>query len=141
MPSEGKTATMTSMGRGGKWLIPDADYDKFLDLMNDNKFCCALCSNFFQAHKSWHSVLWTGGKIVFVRNSMQVPFSFEPEELSKNRDEQCAFVCLSALAPCFLAMRSFGFSKSNLKLLVQSVRSDIYYGYIFNTLAHLIPRT
>ena len=29
---------MTSMGRGGKWVIPDGDYPKFLDLMNDYLF-------------------------------------------------------------------------------------------------------
>jgi len=29
---------MTSMGRGGKWVIPDADYPKFLDLLNDYLF-------------------------------------------------------------------------------------------------------
>ena len=29
---------MTSMGRGGKWLISDADYPKFLDLYNDYLF-------------------------------------------------------------------------------------------------------
>ena len=38
LPSEGKVATMTSMGRGGKWLISDADYPKFLDLLNDYLF-------------------------------------------------------------------------------------------------------
>jgi P4 family phage/plasmid primase-like protien len=38
LPSEGKVATMTSMGRGGKWLIPDGDYPKFLDLLNDYLF-------------------------------------------------------------------------------------------------------
>ena len=36
--SEGSTATMTSMGRGGKWVISDGDYPKFLDLMNDYLF-------------------------------------------------------------------------------------------------------
>jgi phage/plasmid-associated DNA primase len=36
--TEGKTATMTSMGRGGKWIITDADYPKLLDLMNDYLF-------------------------------------------------------------------------------------------------------
>jgi len=29
---------MTSMGRGGKWIITDADYPKLLDLMNDYLF-------------------------------------------------------------------------------------------------------
>jgi hypothetical protein len=38
LPSEGKVATMTSMGRGGKWIISDADYPKFLDLLNDYLF-------------------------------------------------------------------------------------------------------
>ena len=36
--TEGRTATMTSMGRGGKWIITDADYPKLLDLMNDYLF-------------------------------------------------------------------------------------------------------
>ena len=37
--SEGSTATMTSMSqRGGKWIISDGDYSKFLDLMNDYLF-------------------------------------------------------------------------------------------------------
>ena len=37
---DGKIATMTNMDkqRGGKWLIPDGDYPKFLDLMNDYLF-------------------------------------------------------------------------------------------------------
>ena len=37
---DGKIATMTNMdkNRGGKWVIPDADYPKFLDLMNDYLF-------------------------------------------------------------------------------------------------------
>ena len=38
LQSEGRVATMTSMGRGGKWVIPDADYPKFLDLLNDYLF-------------------------------------------------------------------------------------------------------
>ena len=38
LQSEGKVASMTSMGRGGKWLIPDAEYPKFLDLYNDYLF-------------------------------------------------------------------------------------------------------
>jgi len=37
-PTEGRVATMTSMGRGGKWIISDADYPKFLDLLNDYLF-------------------------------------------------------------------------------------------------------
>jgi phage/plasmid-associated DNA primase len=36
--SEGAIATMTSMGRGGKWVVSDGDYPKFLDLMNDYLF-------------------------------------------------------------------------------------------------------
>jgi len=36
--TEGKTATMTSMGRGGKWIVTDTDYPKLLDLMNDYLF-------------------------------------------------------------------------------------------------------
>jgi phage/plasmid-associated DNA primase len=37
---DGKIATMTNMdkNRGGKWVIPDTDYPKFLDLMNDYLF-------------------------------------------------------------------------------------------------------
>ena len=38
LQTEGRVATMTSMGRGGKWVIPDADYPKFLDLLNDYLF-------------------------------------------------------------------------------------------------------
>lgn len=37
-PTEGRVATMTSMGRGGKWIITDADYPKFFDLLNDYLF-------------------------------------------------------------------------------------------------------
>ena len=37
---DGKIATMTNMdkNRGGKWVISDTDYPKFLDLMNDYLF-------------------------------------------------------------------------------------------------------
>ena len=38
LQSEKGVATMTSMGRGGKWIISDAEYPKFLDMMNDYLF-------------------------------------------------------------------------------------------------------
>ena len=36
--SDGSLATMTCMGRGGKWIISDEDYPKFLDLLHDYLF-------------------------------------------------------------------------------------------------------
>jgi P4 family phage/plasmid primase-like protien len=38
LQAEKAVATMTSMGRGGKWIISDSEYPKFLDLLNDYLF-------------------------------------------------------------------------------------------------------
>jgi hypothetical protein len=57
--------------------------------------------------------------------------------ISDENDEQKAYACVSMLASFF----QLQVCTENLQCLKKSVCSDIYYGYIHETLAHLLPRT
>jgi hypothetical protein len=62
LQAEKAVATMTSMGRGGKWIISDSEYPKFLDLLNDYLFvkggkAMAFVEQpqYLTWHKNWYS--------------------------------------------------------------------------------------
>lgn len=55
------------------------------------------------------------------------------QKVSNNTDEEDAFLCLSMVASFFRMSPS----EDHLQSLKKSVCSDIHYGYIRETLAHL----
>jgi hypothetical protein len=109
--------------------------DRFFSLLEKNKLCCALCSGCFEHYKTWDSCFRTGDAYVLKRN--QESSKTVVDRVSSDDDEQRAFFCASALADCFLMIIP---PERNYKLLVKAVLSDIFYGYIHETLAHLTLR-
>ena len=123
-------------------VLEDANYtsacvnvNEFVDLLNNFKFCCALCSScWFRTEfkinltkgKNLCSIT-KGGKIAHVPRC----------EVSDNAFEQKAYDCLTILASGLELSLELSPSKENLHHLNQSVRSDIFYGYIRETLGHL----
>jgi hypothetical protein len=92
----------------------------FERLLKECKFCCSLCSSCWvkQSHQ---------------RTRVGTTSSAQPEYV----DDQNAYECVSMLASFF----QLHISEENMQCLKKSVCSDIYYGYICETLAHLLPRT
>ena len=93
---------------------------EFDRLLKECKFCCSLCSSCWvkQSHQ---------------RTRVGTTSSAQPEYV----DDQNAYECVSMLASFF----QLHISEENMQCLKKSVCSDIYYGYICETLAHLLPRT
>ena len=93
---------------------------EFERLLKECKFCCSLCSSCWvkQSHQ---------------RTRVGTTSSAQPEYV----DDQNAYECVSMLASFF----QLHISEENMQCLKKSVCSDIYYGYICETLAHLLPRT
>jgi hypothetical protein len=89
---------------------------EFENLLNECKFCCSLCSS------------------CWVKQSNR---RMTCSAISDENDEQKAYACVSMLASFF----QLQVCTENLQCLKKSVCSDIYYGYIHETLAHLLPRT
>ena len=103
----------------------------FVRLLNDFQFCCALCSSCW-VRKEWRFDFIAGsGLFSCMKGPKEVNLLID--KVSDNADEQNAYYCLSMLA----LVLELPPSKENLQCLKQSVCSDIYYGYIRETLALL----
>jgi ubiquitin C-terminal hydrolase len=98
------------------------DVQNFVRLLNEFKICCSLCSSV---------CVWKELGVV----STIAPSHSSVDRVSDNVEEQKAYYCASMLGS-FLQLHP---SKENLQCLKKSVCSDIYYGYIRETLAHVLP--
>jgi hypothetical protein len=106
----------------------------FVDLLNNFKFCCALCSSCWV--RTEFKVNLTKGKNLFsIEKSEKIAHVLRCE-VSDNAYEQNAYDCLSILASVLELSLELSPSKENLHHLNQSVCSDIYYGYIRETLGY-----
>jgi hypothetical protein len=110
--------------------------DAFFSLLDKNKFCCTLCSDCFETYKTWDSCTRTNDTgYVFMRpNEPTVQKRIDP--VASDDNEQRAYYCASAVAECFSMIAP----QKNFPSLVKAVRSDIYFGYIRDTLGHLTSR-
>ena len=113
--------------------VNNVDVNGFLSLLNSFKFCCSLCSSCWVLHREWRFFYLERGSFSYLKSSKAVVSHSSVDAVSTNTDEQYAFFCLSMVA-IFLRMNP---SADNLQSLKRSVCSDIYYGYIRETLAHL----
>jgi hypothetical protein len=113
--------------------VNQVDVNCFIRLLNNFKFCCSLCSSCWVFQKDWRFFAVDRGCFSFIKCRKAVLLHSSVPLQSTNTDEQDAFFCLSMVA-CFLRMNP---SAHNLQSLKKSVCSDIYYGYIRQTLAHL----
>jgi hypothetical protein len=113
--------------------VNQVDVNCFIRLLNSFKFCCSLCSSCWVLQKEWRFFVSDCGSFSYLKSHRAAPLCSSVQKLSTNTDEQDAFFCLSMVA-CFLRMKP---SADNLQSLKKSVCSDIYYGYIRETLAHL----
>jgi hypothetical protein len=107
--------------------------NRFVMLLNSFKFCCSLCSSCWVLQKEWRFFLKERGSFSYLKSQKGSTLQTSVEKQSTDTDEQDAFFCLSMVA-CFLRMKP---SADNLQSLKKSVCSDIYFGYIRETLAHL----
>jgi ubiquitin C-terminal hydrolase len=108
---------------------------QFMQLLNEFKLCCALCSSCW-VRKEWRVVSTSGNtSFCYTTGTERSEFHSVVHRVSENFDEQNAYCCVSMLAS-FLQLQP---SKENLQCLTRSVCSDIHYGYIHETLAHLSP--
>jgi hypothetical protein len=106
----------------------------FLTLLNDFKFCCSLCSKCWVLQKQWRFFDKSNrDSFGYLKGDKHAVLSCPVRRVSNDTDEQDAFFCLSIVA-FFLHMSP---SEDNLQSLKKSVCSDVYYGYIRETLAHL----
>jgi hypothetical protein len=83
--------------------------------------------------KEWRFFLKERGSFSYLKSQKGSTLQTSVEKQSTDTDEQDAFFCLSMVA-CFLRRNP---SADNLQSLKKSVCSDIYFGYIRETLAHL----
>jgi hypothetical protein len=111
------------------------DVSAFVKLLNDSKFCCALCSRCSVLQKKWNFFAISPFKIFsFMKSTNQAALKVSVQNVSNDSDEQRSYYCVSMLASFF----QMSVSASQLQSLKMSVCSDIFYGYIRETLAHLI---
>jgi ubiquitin C-terminal hydrolase len=112
--------------------VASVDLQSFVDLLNGFQLCCALCSSCLDRTK-WKIDLTTGSNLCSYTKGGKKEDLLR-YEVSNNASEQNAYYCLSILA----SVLELSPSRENLQRLKQSVCSDIYYGYIRETLGHLI---
>jgi len=106
----------------------------FFQLMNDYKFCCSLCSGCWVFNKEWRFfVTQSRETLCYIKSQKSTTLKSSVKIASTNTDEQEAFFCLSMVALFFRKSPS----EDHLQSLKKSVCSDIHYGYIRETLAHL----
>jgi hypothetical protein len=107
--------------------------DAFCSLLDKNKFCCTLCSACFETYKTWDSCTRTDDTgYVFMRPN-EPTVQKRIDRVASDDNEQRAYYCASAVAECFSMIAP----QKNFPSLVKAVRSDIYFGYIRDTLVHL----
>jgi hypothetical protein len=114
--------------------VSTLDVSAFVKLLNTKQFCCRLCSSccFFQGNV--FCVELAHHKSFSLSKAMNaVALSISVKHVSDDAFEQLAYYCVSMLAS-FLQLFP---SAKNLKSLKNSVISDIHYGYIRETLAHV----
>jgi hypothetical protein len=111
--------------------LAKVDVQRFVYLLNDFKFCCALCTScWFRTESKIH--LTEGTNLCSITKVGKIEHLLR-DKVSDSAYEQNAYDCLSILA----SVLELSPSEENLHHLNQSVRSDIYYGYIRETLGHL----
>jgi hypothetical protein len=111
----------------------EINVDAFFSLLDKNKFCCALCSACFETYKTWDSCTRTDDTgYVFMRPN-EPTVQKRIDRVASDDNEQRAYYCASAVAECFSMIAP----QKNFPSLVKAVRSDIYFGYIRDTLGHL----
>jgi hypothetical protein len=112
------------------------DVGAFVNLLNDSKFCCVLCSGcsceYLRKHWKFFA-LPSYSTFTVSKSAKAAALNFTVDEVSHNVDEQHAYYCGSMVA-AFFRMRV---SRGNLQSLNSSVCSDIHKGYICYTLSHL----
>jgi hypothetical protein len=113
--------------------VKRVDVNRFVMLLNSFKFCCPLCSSCWVLQKEWRFFALERGDFSYLKFEKAATIINTVQKRSTDTDEQNAFCCLSMVA-CFLRMKP---SADNLQSLKKSVCSDIYFGYIRETLAHL----
>ena len=113
--------------------VNKVNVNSFVMLLNNFKFCCSLCSSCWVLQKEWRFFTPERGVFSYLKSQRAPALHSSVEKQSTDSDEQDAFFCLSMVA-CFLRMKP---SAVNLQSLKKSVCSDIYFGYIRETLAHL----
>jgi hypothetical protein len=114
--------------------VVKVDVNAFFQLMNDYKFCCSLCSGCWVLNKEWRFfVTQSRETLSYIKSQKSTTLKSSVKIASTNTDEQDAFFCLSMVALFFRKSPS----EDHLQSLKQSVCSDIHYGYIRETLAHL----
>jgi hypothetical protein len=111
--------------------LASVDVQCFVDLLNDFKFCCALCSSCWFRTESKIN-LTEGTNLCSITKVGKIAHLLR-YKVSDSAYEQNAYDCLSMLA----SVLELSPSEENLHHLNQSVCSDIYYGYIRETLGHL----
>ncbi len=113
----------------------EVDVRSFVKLLNEKKFCCHLCSCCWFFRRIWNFVPLDLSiqKYSLSKNLQSAALICTVETVSRVSDEQLAYFCVCMLAS-FFKMRP---SAANLHCLKKSICSDIYYGYIRETLAHL----
>ena len=125
----------------GEERVPSesVNLDRFFSLLEQNKLCCALCSACFEHYQTWSSFRYENYAYYLRRPDRSCETKrFDP--VANDSDEQRALFCAIALADCFLMIPPQSDYKGVLTLLVKAVRSDIFYGYIHETLALLTLR-
>ena len=110
--------------------------DAFFSLLDENKFCCALCSACFETYKTWISCNRTDDAGYVFMRSYESSVQKRIDRVASDDNEQRAYYCASAVAECFSMIAP----QKNFPSLVKAVRSDIYFGYIRDTLVHLTSR-
>ena len=114
--------------------VVQVDVNAFLQLLNDYKFCCSLCSGcWFWNKECRFFVQQSRDSFSYIKMHKSASLYSSVKQLSTNTDEQDAFFCLSMVA-IFFRMSP---SEVHLQSLKKSVCSDIHFGYIRETLAHL----
>jgi hypothetical protein len=126
---EGFTASLEQESRSEQ-----IDVQAFVALLNEKKFCCYLCSSCWVYQRArMFFVNETMTSFNFVKSGSAAALKQTVRRVSQDCIEQSAFYCASMLASLFQMHPS----AQQLQSLKKSINSDVYYGYIRETLAHL----
>lgn len=108
---------------------------EFVNLLNSKKICCCLCTCFMsRMREKWWFYPNFPHSFSFGKVANQAVLKNSVQHVSENVDDQAAFFCLKMLS-VFLQIPLL--SACDFQRLKQSVCSDIYFGYIRETLGWL----
>jgi hypothetical protein len=110
----------------------------FVQLLQDSKFCCACCSRFarpFLGRKFVQSSFKVQEN-AFLRTIPASSILYRVDKVSRDKPLQDAYLCFNMLLSFFEKPLNPA-CQASLADLLQSVKADIYYGYIHSTLGHV----